>query len=222
VETRATGGPLHGWPQHLQRRVCARDVPRPPLTVRRCALSARLLAAAVQQALKAEASGVERTTQRICLDIRSVEAEVLRLLSEQTSAEKSSAKTAVDVAALRAAAEAEEVAIAEAQNELARLAVDALNTEGHNERLRAALALLDADLKERVRARGGSGLGTHEGRSPRHALLVHAGLGLQQRADATPLSAAPTPWRPRLHARLRAGCGDRQVRVGAQAACRRD
>lgn len=98
---------------------------------------------------------MERTTQRIFQEVRSLEAELLRTLSEQTSAEKSSSKTATDIRALRATAESEEMLIAEVQNELARLAVDALNTQGHNERLSQALQLLDAELKDKVRAGGG-------------------------------------------------------------------
>jgi hypothetical protein len=39
------------------------------------------------------------------------------------------------------------------QNELARLGVDVLNTQGHNERLQQALDMLDAELKDKV---GGS------------------------------------------------------------------
>eukprot|EP00878_Enallax_costatus_P036821 GHUV01041386.1.p1 GENE.GHUV01041386.1~~GHUV01041386.1.p1 ORF type:complete len:114 (+),score=38.04 GHUV01041386.1:1103-1444(+) len=75
---------------------------------------------------------------------------MLRTLSEQTSAEKSTSKTAADIKALRAAAEAEELRIAEVQNEIARVAVDALNTQGHNERLQQALDMLDAELREKV------------------------------------------------------------------------
>lgn len=104
------------------------------------------------QALSNEASSVERATQRIFQDVRSLEAEMLRTLSEQTSTEKSSAKTAADIRALRTQAESEGMLIAEVQNELARLAVDALNTQGHNERLRQALQLLDDELKEKVGA----------------------------------------------------------------------
>lgn len=93
---------------------------------------------------------MERTTQRIFQDVRSLEAEMLRMLSEQTSTEKSSAKTAADIRALRTQAVSEEMLIAGVQNELARLAVDALNTQGHNERLRQALKLLDDELTEKV------------------------------------------------------------------------
>jgi hypothetical protein len=102
------------------------------------------------QALSNEASSVERTTQRIFQEVRSLEADMLRTLSEQTSAEKSTSKTVADIRSLRAAAESEEMVIAEVQNELARLAVDALNTQGHNDRLKQALQLLDAELKDKV------------------------------------------------------------------------
>lgn len=104
----------------------------------------------VVQALSNEATSVERTTQRIFLEVRSLEADMLRTLSEQTSAEKSTSKTAADIRSLRAAADSEEMLIAEVQNELARLAVDALNTQGHNDRLKQALQLLDAELKDKV------------------------------------------------------------------------
>jgi predicted RNase H-like nuclease (RuvC/YqgF family) len=104
----------------------------------------------VVQALSNEASSVQRTTQRILQEVSSLEADMLRTLSEQTSAEKSSSKTAADIRSLRAAAESEEMLIAEVQNELARLAVDALNTQGHNDRLKQALQLLDAELKDKV------------------------------------------------------------------------
>jgi hypothetical protein len=89
--------------------------------------------------------------QRIFQEVHGLEAEMLCTLSEQTSAEKSSSKTAADIRALRQQADSEEMLIAEVQNELARLAVDALNTQGHNDRLRQALQLLDADLKDKVR-----------------------------------------------------------------------
>lgn len=104
------------------------------------------------QALLNESTSAKRTTQRIFQEVRALEADLLRTLSEQTSAEKSSIKTAADIRSLRAAAESEEMLIAEVQNELARLAVDALNTQGHNDRLKQALQLLDTELKEKVRS----------------------------------------------------------------------
>lgn len=40
--------------------------------------------------------------------------------------------------------------LADVQNELARIDLDCLNTEGHNEQLSTALALLDAEIKDKV------------------------------------------------------------------------
>ncbi|KAF8063043.1 CCDC40 [Scenedesmus sp. PABB004] len=101
------------------------------------------------KASASEADAVERATQRVFAELRTLQGDVLRTLSEQTSAEASSAKTAADVRSLRAAAEDEELRIAGVQNELARLAVDALHTAAHNERLSAALELLDGELKDK-------------------------------------------------------------------------
>ena len=39
------------------------------------------------------------------------------------------------------------MAVIQLQNELARLRVDILNTQAHNDRLKEALQLLDADLR---------------------------------------------------------------------------
>lgn len=146
-----------GWGHGALRYHYRRGVPHAAVQVRHlhythtafmCVLSTCLF---LLQSLNNEASSVERTMQRIFQEVRGLEAEMLRTLSEQTSAEKSSSKTAADIRALRQQAESEEMLIAEVQNELARLAVDALNTQGHNDRLRQALQLLDAELKEKVR-----------------------------------------------------------------------
>ena len=44
----------------------------------------------------------------------------------------------------------EEMAVIQLQNELARLRVDILNTQAHNDRLKEALQLLDADLRGKM------------------------------------------------------------------------
>eukprot|EP00775_Hariotina_reticulata_P007189 gene7189-7403_t len=102
-----------------------------------------------EKALASEADSIDRATQRVFQELRALEADMLHTLSEQTSTDKSCSKMAADIRALRAAAELEELHIAEAQNELARVAVDCLNTEGHNDRLQQALVMLDAQLKEK-------------------------------------------------------------------------
>ena len=42
------------------------------------------------------------------------------------------------------------MAVIQLQNELARLRVDILNTQAHNDRLKEALQLLDADLRGKM------------------------------------------------------------------------
>lgn len=59
-------------------------------------------------------------------DIRTVEEQVVLLLGEQTTAEKSGSKAAGDVRALRKRMREEELAIAGTQNELAKLQVRGL------------------------------------------------------------------------------------------------
>ncbi|GBF90586.1 hypothetical protein Rsub_03158 [Raphidocelis subcapitata] len=113
----------------------------------------RLRRAGVEgRALSHEAAAVDRAAQRAAVEAREVEVESLRALSGATTAEKSSAKTAADIQALRAACDEEELRIASIQNELAKLQVDVLNTEAHNGRLAEALALLEAELKDKEAA----------------------------------------------------------------------
>lgn len=71
-----------------------------------------LLCGVLLQAVTSEAESVERATQRVFAELRALESDMLHTLSEQTSAEKSSSKTAADIRALRAASEAEELRIA--------------------------------------------------------------------------------------------------------------
>jgi hypothetical protein len=75
------------------------------------------------QALHTESDQVQRAITKVYADIRDLEGSMLRTLSEQTTAEKSSSKTAADIKALQQAALAEELRIAGVQNELAKLQV---------------------------------------------------------------------------------------------------
>jgi hypothetical protein len=66
---------------------------------------------------------VQRGIAKVYADIRDLEGSMLRTLSEQTTAEKSSSKTTADIQALQQSALAEELRIAGVQNELAKLQV---------------------------------------------------------------------------------------------------
>eukprot|EP00877_Chromochloris_zofingiensis_P014228 jgi/Chrzof1/9059/Cz03g34170.t1 len=96
-----------------------------------------------------EAEHVDRAIAKAFQDVRSLEGDMVKTLSEQTTAEKSSSKTAADINSLRQRSQQEELRIAEAQNELAKIQVDILNTESHNERLLEALKILEGELTDK-------------------------------------------------------------------------
>jgi len=101
------------------------------------------------KALQTEQEAVERAATKVTAEIRSIEEEMLVALSDQTTAEKSTSKTAKDIQELRKKVREEEVHVAETQNELAKLQVDVLNTDAHNSRLVETLKLLDEELNEK-------------------------------------------------------------------------
>ncbi len=80
-------------------------------------------AASTTQATATEQGTVDRVIAKVGQEVQSLEAEMLKTLSEQTTAEKSTSKTAADITALRHRCHGEELNIAEAQNELAKLQV---------------------------------------------------------------------------------------------------
>lgn len=75
------------------------------------------------QAVIQEAEHVDRAIAKAFQDVRSLEGDMVKTLSEQTTAEKSSSKTAADINSLRQRSQQEELRIAEAQNELAKIQV---------------------------------------------------------------------------------------------------
>ncbi|KAL3137705.1 hypothetical protein ABBQ38_004975 [Trebouxia sp. C0009 RCD-2024] len=86
--------------------------------------------------------------------IKAVEAKVLDNLSEQTTAEKSASKTAQDIKSLRKQVYDEEMLVVQLQNDLAKLEVDILHTQGHNVRLEQAMHLLNEDINEKMQTIG--------------------------------------------------------------------
>jgi len=104
------------------------------------------------KALEGEIAAVERAFTKVTQEVRQIEEEMLVTLSDQTTAEKSTSKTASDIRDLRKRIRTEELAVVEAQNELAKLQVDILNTESHNARLKETLKLLDEELDDKSKA----------------------------------------------------------------------
>lgn len=95
-----------------------------------------------------EREAVDRAAAKVATDVRALEEEMLEALNQQTTAEKSSQKAAHDIREMRRRVRDEELAVAETQNEVARLQVDVANTEAANDRLGDALALVEQELRE--------------------------------------------------------------------------
>ncbi|GFR48625.1 hypothetical protein Agub_g10540 [Astrephomene gubernaculifera] len=104
-----------------------------------------------KKALEGEADAVDRAITKVAAESRNIEEEMLAALSDQTTAEKATSKTASDTVDLRKRIRAEELAVVETENELAKLQVDILNTEAHNTRLAETLGLLDEELRDKGR-----------------------------------------------------------------------
>lgn len=103
------------------------------------------------KALVTERSHVDWAIATAGEAIKALEDNMMEVLSEQTTTEKSSMKTAADIRSLRKKVASVELVIAEGQNELAKLQVDLLNTEAHNERLADTMRLLDSELEDKAR-----------------------------------------------------------------------
>lgn len=86
--------------------------------------------------LSKEQEAADRASSKIVLDIRGMEEEMLEALNQQTTVEKSSTKTTSDIRNMRKRVRDEELAVAEMQNELARLQIEIVNTESANDRLK--------------------------------------------------------------------------------------
>jgi hypothetical protein len=77
------------------------------------------------QAILSEKEGAEKAQLKLSGEMRELEDHTLEVLGEQTTADRSAGKTAAETRELRKRTQQEEVLVAEAQNELAKLQVSA-------------------------------------------------------------------------------------------------
>ncbi|KAG1659381.1 hypothetical protein FOA52_007844 [Chlamydomonas sp. UWO 241] len=108
------------------------------------------LAKADAKALLAEQTAVDRATEKVTGDARAVEDEMLAIVGDQSTADKSGSRTGKDVASLRKAVREQDLIAVGVQNELAKLQVDVLNTEAHNVRLADTMKLLDEECDDKA------------------------------------------------------------------------
>jgi chromosome segregation ATPase len=92
---------------------------------------------------------LHRKRERLLQQKRRAEEEAMEVLGRQASVEKGASEVHRDIQALRRQIHETEQAIEDAKNEMARIRVDALNTEAHNRELGATLEEFTRELRDK-------------------------------------------------------------------------
>lgn len=101
--------------------------------------------------LEAEVSRLDRQYVRVNNDIQALGQDLLARVSEQVTLEKSAQKAVEVTRGLQERVRQEELGAIALQNELAKVEIDVLNTQSHNDQLQKTLQLLDEELQEKAR-----------------------------------------------------------------------
>jgi chromosome segregation ATPase len=92
----------------------------------------------------------QKEVQTLQNKIHEVELQTDSIKSQQLTIEKGTENTVKDTGSLLQQAQEKEQEITQFENELARIRVDALNTQAHNDGLRQTLSSFDGDLQEKT------------------------------------------------------------------------
>lgn len=104
----------------------------------------------VNMSLRSQVNSVHKKNERIALERRGIEQKIeLELKGEVDTLKRGKQNVSKSLIKLRRAIREKEIDIAEAQNELARIRVDVLNTSSLNKQLKEAVGEYETDLKEK-------------------------------------------------------------------------
>lgn len=98
-------------------------------------------------AIESDIATVDRSIVKANNEIKDLELKMLESLSEQTTVEKQSRATVQASRKARKAIADQQMVAVSMSNELAKIRVDVLNTQSHNERLNETLSSLDEELR---------------------------------------------------------------------------
>uniref|UniRef100_A0A7S4GCK9 Coiled-coil domain-containing protein 40 n=1 Tax=Eutreptiella gymnastica TaxID=73025 RepID=A0A7S4GCK9_9EUGL len=93
-----------------------------------------------------EVDGINKKTQKVVRDVRVLEEKVMETLSSQTTLKKGSQSTLQAIEKLKSNIRDKELQVTQMENELARIRVDTLQTQAHNEVLKGTVAELEKEL----------------------------------------------------------------------------
>lgn len=99
--------------------------------------------------LSAEISTITKKSQKAAKDVLDMESKVMETLSKQTTLKKGSLAALQDIEKMKNAIHDKELQVTQMENELARIRVDTLQTESHNEVLKQTVGELEKELQSR-------------------------------------------------------------------------
>eukprot|EP00667_Euglena_gracilis_P002731 EG_transcript_2736 len=94
-----------------------------------------------------ELDALDKRTQKIVRDVRELEEKVMETLNAQTTLKKGSQSTLQAIEKMKSHIRDKELQVTQIENELARIRVDTLQTQAHNDVLKATLADLEKELQ---------------------------------------------------------------------------
>ena len=104
-----------------------------------------------QKELSMRNDELEKNHTKLTQELQKLDDMLLETLSKQNTLEKGASSVYKAMLQLKREIQAKEAKMGEIQNEVARIKVDALNTEAHNQELTQILKSYDAELKEKDR-----------------------------------------------------------------------
>ncbi|RNF03523.1 uncharacterized protein Tco025E_08166 [Trypanosoma conorhini] len=96
-----------------------------------------------------EVTDIDRKIQKCAKDIRSMENDIIESLSKQTTLKQEGHGTLQEIEKIKESIRAKELQVTEMENELARIRVDTLQAQLHNETLKTTLGELERELRSR-------------------------------------------------------------------------
>jgi chromosome segregation ATPase len=101
------------------------------------------------RALQAQIDGVKKKSQRVAQEIIEVEDRISKTLSQHSMLKKGSEAALADAEVMKNKIREKEMHVEQMENELARIRVDTLQTQAHNDVLRQTVAELEKELQSR-------------------------------------------------------------------------
>eukprot|EP00668_Euglena_longa_P002144 GGOE01002486.1.p1 GENE.GGOE01002486.1~~GGOE01002486.1.p1 ORF type:complete len:906 (-),score=453.50 GGOE01002486.1:330-3014(-) len=94
-----------------------------------------------------ELDALDKRTQKIVREVRELEEKVMETLNAQTTLKKGSQSTLLAIEKMKSNIRDKELQVTQIENELARIRVDTLQTQAHNDVLKGTLADLEKELQ---------------------------------------------------------------------------